>query len=54
MPVSEATFTVVLELTMNGIAIAGLGSDFMYGIKVDLEARLDIEELRKELQNLSR
>ncbi|GLA33560.1 hypothetical protein AnigIFM63309_000390 [Aspergillus niger] len=37
-----------------GAAIAGLGSDFMYGIKVDLEARLDIEELRKELQNLSR
>ncbi|XRM42698.1 hypothetical protein ABZX51_005909 [Aspergillus tubingensis] len=33
-----------------GAAIAGLGSDFMYGIKVDLEARLDIEELRKELQ----
>ncbi|GKZ81405.1 hypothetical protein AnigIFM56816_005922 [Aspergillus niger] len=33
-----------------GAAIAGLGSDFMYGIKVDFEARLDIEELRKELQ----
>ncbi|KAI2840427.1 hypothetical protein CBS147343_10489 [Aspergillus niger] len=33
-----------------GAAIAGLGSDFMYGIKVDLEARLDTKELRKELQ----